>query len=432
LQEAPPTLPGAEDDVRRFPLVTVVTPSYNQGKFIAATIESVLTQDYPNIEYIIMDGGSTDDTAAVVEPYRDRLTFISEKDRGQSHAINKGFAMARGEIVSYLNSDDIFLPGAIRLAVEGLESDRTLGMVYGDGYQIDVDGAVISHFAATQPFDLWRLTHLSDFILQQTVFWRKWAYDAVGPFDESLYYSMDWDMFIRVGLEFPVAYIPVHMGAIREYATAKTFSGGAKRVRELVRMTRSHTRKRFPPAMFVYGLTTYEKIWNANLERLIPASLGRVRRKLQHLVTRITHAIIGYVVRDYQGLYKDGWASRRTFLMLPPSRGRYIEVDVTLPEWVPFERQTITFVSDDGATFATETFDKGSFTLAIPVPRPYADQAFRFEIRAKHTFVPSGEGAGVRRRLGYLLHHLRYGASPSEPAGAVIAGPREVAVSLPG
>src|SRR5882762_1034753 len=89
------------------PLVTVVTPSYNQGHFIRATIESVLSQDYPNLEYIIMDGGSTDATAAVAKDYASRLTFISEKDRGQSHAINKGFHMAQGSILAWLNSDDL-------------------------------------------------------------------------------------------------------------------------------------------------------------------------------------------------------------------------------------------------------------------------------------------------------------------------------------
>ena len=88
------------------PLVTIVTPSYNQGRFIRATIESVLSQDYPRVEYIIIDGASTDETAAVVQPYRDRLIWISEKDAGQSHAINKGFGMAKGEIVAWINSDD--------------------------------------------------------------------------------------------------------------------------------------------------------------------------------------------------------------------------------------------------------------------------------------------------------------------------------------
>jgi glycosyltransferase involved in cell wall biosynthesis/polysaccharide pyruvyl transferase WcaK-like protein len=394
------------------PLVSVVTPSYNQARFIAATIESVLSQDYPNVEYIIMDGGSTDGTAEVVAPYRDRLAFISERDRGQSHAINKGFALARGEIVSYLNSDDIFLPGAIRHAVDALEADRTLAMVYGDGYQIAVDGAVISHFAPTQEFDLWRLAHLSDYVLQQTVFLRKWACDEVGPFDESLHYGLDWDMFIRIGMRFPVKYIPEHMGAIREYATAKSFAGGAKRVGELAAIVRRHTGRRFPPALFVYGLTTYERIWNARLERLVPDPLGRLRRKLQTLVTRVTHRIIGYVVRDYQGWYADGWASRRTHLMLPPPRGRFIELDVTLPPGVPFERQTIFLVADDGNTFATETFDKGSFTLALAVPPDYADKPLRFQIRAKQVTVPPAEELRLRRRVGYLLHRVRYGSLP--------------------
>ena len=92
------------------PLVTIVTPSYNQGNFIRATIESVLSQNYPHVQYIIMDGGSTDETASVVKDYASRLTFISEKDRGQSHAINKGFRMAQGSILAWLNSDDLYLP----------------------------------------------------------------------------------------------------------------------------------------------------------------------------------------------------------------------------------------------------------------------------------------------------------------------------------
>ncbi len=107
------------------PLVTIVTPSFNQGRFIRETIESVLTQDYPHVEYIIMDGASTDETADVVRPYLDRVRFISEPDRGQSHAINKGFALARGEIVAWLNSDDLFLPGAIRHAVDAFQAIRT-------------------------------------------------------------------------------------------------------------------------------------------------------------------------------------------------------------------------------------------------------------------------------------------------------------------
>src|SRR6266480_6689984 len=111
------------------PLVTIVTPSYNQVHFIRATIESVLSQDYPHVEYLVMDGGSTDETASVVKDYASRLTFISEKDRGQSHAINKGFQMAKGTVLAWLNSDDLYLPGSIRTAVDAFQRNPSAGAV---------------------------------------------------------------------------------------------------------------------------------------------------------------------------------------------------------------------------------------------------------------------------------------------------------------
>jgi glycosyltransferase involved in cell wall biosynthesis len=143
-----------------------VTPSYNQGEFIRATIESVLSQDYPNLRYIVMDGGSTDQTAAIAAEYGSRLTWISEKDRGQAHAINKGFAMASGEIVAWLNSDDIFLPGAVKRAVRGFSSAPPgIGAIYGEGYLMDREGHFRRRFPHTEPFNLWKLMYLSDYVL---------------------------------------------------------------------------------------------------------------------------------------------------------------------------------------------------------------------------------------------------------------------------
>ena len=394
---------------RDLPLVTIVTPSLNQGRFIRETIESVLTQDYPNIEYIVMDGGSTDETATICAEYKDRLTFISESDRGQSDAINKGFAMARGEIVAWLNSDDIFLPGAIRRAVEALTADPSLAMVYGEGYQLDVDGKVISHFNPTQRFDLWKLAYVSDYILQQTTFFRKWALDAVGPLDETLHFTLDWDIFIRIGKRFPVGYIPEDMGAIREYADAKSFSGGPRRFREIAKVLRRHGKRRYPPAYFVYGLVTYEKIWNAKLAAIVPSPFSRPRQKLQRLVTRAAHRIIGLNVRHSQGWYADGWAGPRTHIMLQPPRGRYLEIEATLPRWVPAERQTIEFESE-GQIFARETFDKGRFTIAIPVPERYWDEPFEFTMRAAKTFRSARETKRMQRKLAFILHGVRYGA----------------------
>ena len=354
-----------------------------------------------------MDGASTDETAQICEEYRDRLTFISEKDRGQAHAINKGFAMARGEIVAWLNSDDIFLPGAISHAVDALTRDPSLAMVYGEGYQIDIDGNVLSRFNVTQEFDLWRLRYVSDYVLQQTTFFRKWALDAVGLLDESLYYALDWELFIRIGERFPVAYIPEYMGAIREYAAAKSFSGGERRFREIARMLRRHGSERYPPAYFIYGLTTYEPIWNARIARWTPHALAPIGRKLQRVVTRISHHIIGSHVRSAQGWYSDGWAARKAHFMLPASRGRFIELDVSLPIWAPIERQTIS-VESNGAILARETFDRGNFTLAVAVPKPYREDPLEFTIRAARAFRPNNEEYRLKRDVAYILRRVNY------------------------
>src|SRR5437773_10477182 len=208
------------------PLFSVVTPSYNQGRFIRATIESVLSQDYPNVEYIIMDGGSADETASVVKDYASRLTFISEKDRGQTHAINKGFKRAHGQLLAYLNSDDVYLPGMIRMAIQGFQKNPNAGAVYGEGYLIDSEGKISSRFPYTESFNLWKLVYLSDYILQQTVAFRREALDEVGELDESLHYTMDWDILIRIGMKYPLEYIPEYMACLREYSTTNHFREG--------------------------------------------------------------------------------------------------------------------------------------------------------------------------------------------------------------
>ena len=267
------------------PLVTVITPSFNQARFIRATIESVLSQDYPNIEYIIVDGGSTDGTSGVVAPYSNRLTFISEKDRGQADAINKGLRMASGSIVAYLNSDDLFLPGAVSAAVAALAANPELGAVYGEGYRIDADGNVIARFEVTEEFNLWKLVNVSDYILQQTVFWRRSVFDTIGFFDLDLHYGLDWEILMRTGKRYVMEYIPQFMGCLREYPEAKTSAGGAQRFREIARILRAHSSYRFPPAYFIYGLDTYEKIACRRISSLF-GWWPRLARKLQRGVLR--------------------------------------------------------------------------------------------------------------------------------------------------
>ena len=240
------------------PLVTIVTPSLNQGRFIRATIESVLAQDYSAIEYFVMDGGSSDETASVAAEYGSRLHWISEADLGQSNAINKGWKLGKGSILAWINSDDLLLPGAVRKAVEGLE---TAPAVYGDGTRIDESGNHLGRIPWTGPFDLRKLIRVEDYILQQSSYFRRETIEKAGFLREDLRYVMDWDLMIRVGREFGFHYIPEPMGAIREHPRAKSFSGGRQRIREIGDLMKEHAGTRYTPAYFIYALHAYKQMW---------------------------------------------------------------------------------------------------------------------------------------------------------------------------
>jgi len=313
------------------PGVTIVTPSYNQAAFIRATIESVLAQDYPNLEYIVMDGGSSDHTASIVAEYASRLTWVSEKDRGQAHAINKGFAMASGEIVAWLNADDVLLPGAVNRAVDAFRTTPLVGAIYGEGYLITRDGRVTGRFPATEPFNLWKLAYLSDYILQQSTFFRRAAVKAVGWLDERLHYALDWDLLIRLGQKFGLRYVPDYMGMLREYPETKTSSGGRQRVNEIRQVLQRHTGRKYPPGYWIYGLDTLHRQSQAFVIARTPRLLRSVAT-LANVVVYLPAALaIRHVVRHAQGLYPDGWASHRLKWMLPEGSGEVV-IRGTMPD----------------------------------------------------------------------------------------------------
>ena len=191
----------------RLPLVSIITPSYNQAKFLEETILSVLNQDYPQIEYIIVDGGSSDGSVDIIRSYAERLGWwVSERDKGQTDAINKGFARAKGEILAWINSDDTYLPGAVSEAVAFLQAHPEIGMVYGDANLIDETGNVLGPFPARQT-DYRRLRQGYVHIPQQSSFFRASLWKQVGPLDSSFYFAMDYDLWVRLAKVAPLYYI---------------------------------------------------------------------------------------------------------------------------------------------------------------------------------------------------------------------------------
>ncbi|NLN69308.1 MAG: glycosyltransferase [Chloroflexi bacterium] len=219
------------------PLVSIITPSFNQAPFLRRTIESVLNQNYPKMEYILMDGGSTDDSLAIIQDYSDRVAYWeSNPDRGQTDAINKGFDRAAGKYLAWLNSDDVYQPGAIKEAVEFLESHPSVGMVYGECSFIDADDRKIGRFPAAQT-DYHRLRRGYVHIPQQASFFRADLWRKVGPLDPSFYFAMDYDLWVRLAREAPLTYLPGRLWAsFRLHGEAKTIAADDRCWPEMLRV----------------------------------------------------------------------------------------------------------------------------------------------------------------------------------------------------
>jgi glycosyltransferase involved in cell wall biosynthesis len=203
------------------PLVSIITPSFNKGPYIEETILSVGNQTYKNIEHIIIDGGSTDETISILKHYNKDLKWISEPDEGQSDAINKGWRLAKGDIIAYLNADDTYLPEAIETAVHFFEKNPDIYMVYGDGLITDEYGNNQRPFHCGE-FNLKDLVFCQSYIFQPSVFLRKEIFDSVGDVDVKLHLAMDHDYWLRTALIYHIGYLPHPLSVAKIYRDAKS------------------------------------------------------------------------------------------------------------------------------------------------------------------------------------------------------------------
>jgi glycosyltransferase involved in cell wall biosynthesis len=233
------------------PLVSIVTPSYNMARFLPQTIESVLGQSYPAIEYIVVDGGSTDETPGILKQYENRLRYYAGKDKGPSDAAHRGFQKANGEILAWLNADDIYLPGAIEAGVAYLVKHPEVDVVYGEGYWIDESGAVIRRYP-TLPFDSNELAR-DCFICQPASFIRASSYRRCG-LDPDVNQSFDYDLWIRMAKQgFRFASIPEYLAGSRMHSGAKTIRERSDVFQASMRLLKRHYG--YVPFTWVFGYT---------------------------------------------------------------------------------------------------------------------------------------------------------------------------------
>ena len=240
--------------MNEFPLVSIVTPSFNQAAYLEQTIRSVLGQDYPNLEYLIVDGGSTDGSIEIIKRYADKLTWwVSEPDCGQTEALNKGFLHANGQILAWLNSDDTYQPGAVREAVDYLQNNPQVVLVYGDAYYIDEKGIVIGTFPAAQT-DLPRLRRGYVHIPQQASFFTATGWKAVAPLDQSFFFAMDYDLWVRLAQIGPIVYHPRPWANFRLHRGAKTIVADDRCWPEMLRVHYRDGGSKFAPIVWKYWL----------------------------------------------------------------------------------------------------------------------------------------------------------------------------------
>jgi glycosyltransferase involved in cell wall biosynthesis len=217
------------------PLVSVVTPAYNQAEFLRETIESVLAQDYPRIEHQVIDDGSTDETPRVMADYEGRGPLLDRhENRGQTPTINKGWERATGDIVTWLNSDDTFLPGAVSKAVAYLQEHPEVGIVFGDSLFTEPDGKPLERSKPRGEFSYREfVVRCENPIAQPSAFIRRTVVDDVGLLDPKFYYFMDWDFWLRAGLRHKIAYVPELLSTYRLHPDSKTVAQAAKAAPEL-------------------------------------------------------------------------------------------------------------------------------------------------------------------------------------------------------
>jgi len=230
--------------------LSIITPSYQQGKYIERTIESVLGQDYPDLEYIVMDGGSKDETVEILKKYGDRILWESKKDKGQTDALNQGIARATGEVIGWLNSDDIYYPGTFEKVMNVFANHPEVNVVYGNANHIDEQDGIMEPYY-TEPFDFERLKDVC-FICQPSVFFRKSVVEKYGYPDVNLQYCMDYEYWVRLGKHETFYYLEETLAGSRLYADNKTLGSRRKVHEEICVMLKKHCGK--APSKWVFNL----------------------------------------------------------------------------------------------------------------------------------------------------------------------------------
>lgn len=413
--ERPPVAPRISACAK--PMVSVITPSYNMAAYLEQTILSVLGQDYPHLEYIVMDGGSRDGSLDILRRFQGRLTFVSGPDKGQADAINRGIAQSKGEIIAFLNADDTYLPGAVSTAVRYLNEHQSAGAVYGEGYYVDETGTIIERYP-THPFQA-SLLATNCFICQPATFMRRDVFESAGRLDADLQFALDYDLWIRFVQIAPMLKVDEYLATSRLHRNNKTLGQRGRIFREIISVAHHHYG--YVSLEWLLGYASYlvesrvpgrfESSRPSPVKSALALALGIHYNRGQVVrYARDWAAHVGLAATSFESRWDDGWMSRR-YVATSWIPGDCCRVRIRGRHLLPFHdglRLTLTIGSRRLATLHVTAH--GPFEMAVTCQAWMRGGRHRIELRASDTFQPLENGD--HRHLSCILDTIVFDDEP--------------------
>lgn len=406
--------------IQEYPVVSIVTPALNMARFLEETIRSVLSQNYPHIDYIVMDGGSTDGSVEILKKYCQQLRYVSQPDEGPADAINRGLKSSRGSIFAYLNADDTYLPGAIETAVRHMLADPYMAVTYGEGYHVRENGEVIDRYP-TLPFDF-QLLNKTCYICQPAAFIWRHALDSVGGMDTGLRVAFDYDLWIRIAKLYPMQKIDDYLATSRMYSGNITLGRRAEVYREIMQIVKTHYG--YVPCDWVYGYACYlidrkDQFFEPSRPSLaklgLSLALGSYYNSTKLLLYwkawfSFTNPSKRFRFKAFRDRWADGWISKH-FAANYRVGDRCEVLRILGRHFGPFRRALKLRIRINGTTLrVARLVGHGPFVIEIDCPPEVRGKDCLLEIQASSTFVPAR--SGDYRRLSCIIDSISF----DEPA----------------